>query len=157
MIHLFATAPITPCRRARAGELTGDTARVYDLVARHFVASVSDDAVWQSTTVRLSIDELGEKGSFTISGKQVSVRGQCAVLISLFTTVTISTSSTSLHCQLVTPGFLAIVLYKQFWDEADEGNGGDDEEEKALPPFAEGDQFGLFFAGSAKSGKVCVS
>ena len=41
--------PITPCRHARAGELSGDMARVYDLVTRHFIASVSDDAVWKST------------------------------------------------------------------------------------------------------------
>lgn len=46
-------------------------ARVYDLVARHFIASVSHDAVWRSTTVQLSIDELDDKGKFTIRGKQV--------------------------------------------------------------------------------------
>jgi DNA topoisomerase-3 len=63
--------PITPCRHARAGELTGDMARVYDLVARHFIASVSHDAVWTSTTVHLSIKALGDKGRFTVRGKQV--------------------------------------------------------------------------------------
>lgn len=47
-------------------------ARVYDLVVRHFIASVSHDAVWRSTTVCLSVEELGEKGRFTIRGKQVS-------------------------------------------------------------------------------------
>jgi len=64
-------APITPCRHARVGELTGDTARVYDLVARHFIASVSHDAVWKSTTIHLSIEEVGAKGNFAIHGKQL--------------------------------------------------------------------------------------
>jgi len=63
--------PITPCRYARAGELSGDLARVYDLVTRHFIASVSHDAVWTSTTVHLEIDVLDDKGKFTIRGKQV--------------------------------------------------------------------------------------
>ena len=71
MDFLFV-APITPCRHARAGELSGDMARVYDLVTRHFIASVSHDAVWRSTAVKLTIEELGEKGNFTIRGKQVS-------------------------------------------------------------------------------------
>ena len=48
-------------------------ARVYDLVVRHFIARVSHDAVWRSTAVSLSIDELDDKGKFTIRGKQVSL------------------------------------------------------------------------------------
>ena len=119
--------PITPCRHARAGELSGDTARVYDLVARHFIASVSEDAVWKSTTVCLSIEELGDKGKFTIRGKQ-----------------------------MVTPGFLAIVLYKQYGDEPEGGTDDDNEEEKVLPDFHVGDQFGLIFPSQAKAGKVSV-
>jgi len=63
--------PITPCRYARAGELSGDMGRVYDLVTRHFIASVSHDAVWTSTTVHLEIDVLDDKGKFMIRGKQV--------------------------------------------------------------------------------------
>lgn len=128
MNSLFScsTAPITPCRHARAGELSGDSARVYDLVARHFIASVSEDAVWKSTVICLSIEELGEKGNFTIRGKQ-----------------------------MVTPGFLAIVLYKQYGDEPDEGN-DEDEEEKVLPEFQVGDQFGLTYPAHAKSGKVSM-
>jgi len=122
--------PITPCRHARAGELSGDMARVYDLVARHFIASVSHDAVWRSTTVRLAIEELGEKGNFTIRGKQ-----------------------------LVSPGFLSIVLYKQYGDEAEEGTVDDDdeEEEKNLPEFKEGELYSLFFPASKKSDKVSVT
>ena len=47
--------------------------------------------------------------------------------------------------QLVTPGFLAIMLYKQYGD-----GGEDDEEEKDLPEFVEGDSYGLFSSGSKK-------
>jgi DNA topoisomerase-3 len=119
--------PIIPCRHARAGELSGDSARVYDLVARHFIASVSEDAVWKSTTICLSIEELGEKGQFTIRGKQ-----------------------------MVSPGFLAIVMYKQYGDEQEDGAEDDGEEEKILPEFQVGDQFGLTFPGHTKSGKVNV-
>ena len=55
--------PITPCRAA-GNELSGDMARVYDLVVRHFIASVSQDAVWQSTAIEFEVDALGEKGKF---------------------------------------------------------------------------------------------
>jgi DNA topoisomerase-3 len=64
--------PITPCRWAAAGELSGDAARVYDLVVRHFIASVSQDAVWRSTKVEFEVDVLGDDGKFSISGKEVS-------------------------------------------------------------------------------------
>eukprot|EP00577_Skeletonema_sp_RCC1716_P004887 CAMPEP_0113381834 /NCGR_PEP_ID=MMETSP0013_2-20120614/5519_1 /TAXON_ID=2843 ORGANISM="Skeletonema costatum, Strain 1716" /NCGR_SAMPLE_ID=MMETSP0013_2 /ASSEMBLY_ACC=CAM_ASM_000158 /LENGTH=1160 /DNA_ID=CAMNT_0000264299 /DNA_START=12 /DNA_END=3495 /DNA_ORIENTATION=- /assembly_acc=CAM_ASM_000158 len=122
--------PITPCRHARAGELTGDMARVYDLVTRHFIASVSHDAKWRSTTVKISIEELGEKGDFTIRGKT-----------------------------LISPGFLAIMLHKQYGDEREDVPfGEEEEEEKDLPEFKEGDMYGLFFSGSKKSGnKVSVA
>ena len=98
-------------------------ARVYDLVARHFIASVSHDAVWRSTSVCLSIEELDDKGGFTIRGKT-----------------------------LVTPGFLAIMLHKQYGDEGEEGQVDDEEEEKVPPKVAceDGqrlklDNKGLFF------------
>jgi DNA topoisomerase-3 len=122
--------PITPCRHARAGELSGDMARVYDLVARHFIASVSHDAKWRSTTVKISIEELDEKGTFTIRGKT-----------------------------LISPGFLAIMLHNQYGDEReDDPFGEEEEEEKTLPEFQEGDLYGLFFSGSRKSGdKVSVA
>ncbi|KAL9182687.1 hypothetical protein ACHAXT_013339 [Thalassiosira profunda] len=122
--------PITPCRHARAGELSGDMARVYDLVTRHFIASVSHDAVWQSTTVRLAIEELEDKGTFTIGGKK-----------------------------LVDPGFLAIMMHRQYGDEGEDGrrDGDADEEEKDLPEFKEGDCYGLFFSGSKKSDKVSLT
>ena len=64
--------PITPCRAASPHELSGDMARVYDLVVRHFIATVSSDAVWRSTRVELYVEALGDKGKFKLSGKQVS-------------------------------------------------------------------------------------
>ena len=68
--------PIIPCRSAGPGELSGDMARVYDLVTRHFIASVSHDAVWQATKVTVDVDALGNQGQFTIQGKVVSVMAQ---------------------------------------------------------------------------------
>ena len=64
--------PITPCRSAGPHDLSGDMARVYDLVVRHFIASVSPDAVWRSTKVGLEIEALGGKGKFFLAGKEVS-------------------------------------------------------------------------------------
>jgi DNA topoisomerase III len=69
--------PITPCRSAGPSELSGDMARVYDLVVRHFIASVSQDAVWQSTSIEFEIDALGDKGKFTLRGKEVSLVVSC--------------------------------------------------------------------------------
>ena len=66
--------PITPCRAAAPHELSGDMSRVYDFVVRHFIASVSPDAVWKSRSVSLTIDELGEQGSFSLSGREVSTK-----------------------------------------------------------------------------------
>jgi DNA topoisomerase-3 len=63
--------PITPCRSAGPNELSGDMARVYDLVVRHFIASISHDAVWRSTRVDFELDVLGDQGKFSISGKEV--------------------------------------------------------------------------------------
>ena len=97
--------PITPCR-AGGGYLSGDMARVYDLVTRHFIASVSHDAVWKSTNIEASIESLGDNGLFKISGKQ-----------------------------LLTPGFLAIMLHKQYGEEKEEGLLEDEEDEKELPQF----------------------
>jgi DNA topoisomerase-3 len=64
--------PITPCRSAGPGELSGDMARIYDLVVRHFIASVSEDAIWRSTKIDFEIESLGDKGKFFLTGKEVS-------------------------------------------------------------------------------------
>jgi reverse gyrase len=48
-------------------------ARVYELVVRHFIATVSRDAEWQATKVVLDVNVLEEFGKFTIRGKQVRI------------------------------------------------------------------------------------
>lgn len=105
-------------------------ARVYDLVTRHFIASVSHDAKWRSTTVKISIEELGEKGNFTIRGKT-----------------------------LISPGFLAIMMHKQYGDEREDVPFGEEEEEeeKDLPEFKEGDLYGVTFSSKKSGNKVSVA
>lgn len=78
--------PITPCRAAGAHELSGDMARVYDFVVRHFIASVSPDAVWQATAISFEVDVLGEKGKFSLRGKEVrpSCECECYLKTSIF-------------------------------------------------------------------------
>lgn len=66
--------PITPCRAAGFHELSGDMARIYELVVRHFIASVSHDAMWRATKVEFEIEPLGPKGKFFVSGKQVCLQ-----------------------------------------------------------------------------------
>lgn len=109
--------PITPCRSAGVHELSGDMSRVYELVTRHFIASVSEDAVWNSTKVELSIDAIADKGSFTIRGKQ-----------------------------MISPGFLAVLLHKEYGDDDDEDLKeytieDDTMEVENLPDFALGEKF----------------
>ena len=61
--------------------------------------------------------------------------------------------------QLVSPGFLAIVLHRQYGDEdGDAGEKEDDEEVKALPEFIKGEEIPLHAAstGRPSSGKVAV-
>jgi len=117
--------PITPCRPAGPHELSGDMARVYELVTRHFIASVSQDAVWNNTRVDLSIKALADKGLFTIRGKQ-----------------------------LISPGFLAVLLHKEYGDEQDEDDlkGYTIEDEVAevenLPDFSVGESFEISSSNS---------
>ncbi len=101
--------PITPCAPAPPGTLSGDQARVYEMVVRHFIATVSYDALWESTNVTLACPRLGDKGIFTLSGKK-----------------------------LIAAGFLAILLHRQYGDE---NRDEEDEEERQLPNFFEGEVF----------------
>ena len=64
--------PITPCRMMQPNELHGDAARVYELVTRHFLASVSPDAQYEETKVVLSA---GQKQEFSASGKKLIKAG----------------------------------------------------------------------------------
>jgi len=122
--------PITPMRSADTHELSGNMSRVYELVTRHFIASVSPDAVFQSTKVSIQIEALKEKGNFTIRGKQ-----------------------------LISPGFLAILLHKEYGDEPQDDNDDDEyiiedddtEEVQNLPEFIVGEEFILTSKNASSS------
>jgi len=61
--------PITPVALALPHELhSSDSARIYDLVVRHFLASISPDAVFQVTKAKFSAPL--SKESFTLHGKK---------------------------------------------------------------------------------------
>lgn len=117
-------------RSASANELSGNMSRVYELVTRHFIASVSPDAVFKNTKVSVQIEALKEKGSFTIRGKQ-----------------------------LVSSGFLAILLHKEYGDEQDEDDDymveDDTEEVQNLPEFNVGEEF-VITAKDGRGSKVEV-
>lgn len=68
--------PITPVRPLHGAG--GDRGRLYDLVCRHFIATVSGDCRYIATKVRL--EAAGEV--FTLSGREVTDPGFTAVLTS---------------------------------------------------------------------------
>ncbi|KAL1507735.1 hypothetical protein AB1Y20_007348 [Prymnesium parvum] len=53
--------PITPCRACAPHEHGGDLGRVYELVVRHFLATLSADAVWRAATMRLEVTPTAER------------------------------------------------------------------------------------------------
>ncbi|KAF7457030.1 DNA topoisomerase 3-beta-1 [Cryptosporidium felis] len=66
-IDLGDHPPITPIRSATPNDLDGDSWRLYDLITRHFFATISNDIEMVSETVKFEInDEI-----FTLSGKQI--------------------------------------------------------------------------------------
>jgi len=128
--------PITPCRSA-SGELSGDMGRVYEFVVRHFIASISHDAVWRSTRVDFELEPLKEKveGKFSVSGKE-----------------------------MIDPGFLEVLLHREYGNEGERIDGlreeDEDEEERAVPEFKEGEIIPLFQDKSSSRGgssKVAVA
>ena len=58
--------PITPCGIAHG--LYGDTERIYDLVVRHFLASVSSDALFLTT--KLLFRGMQSRELFTVTAKK---------------------------------------------------------------------------------------
>lgn len=68
--------PITPTRFASEGELRGDDWRIYDLVTRHFIATLSPDCRYMQTTVKVAIGS----ESFTCTGKRVVSPGFTKVM-----------------------------------------------------------------------------
>lgn len=67
--------PITPTR-APTDDLSGDAWRLYELVARHFVASLSSDCIFMQTTVEATIGS----EEFSCTGQRVIDPGYTAVL-----------------------------------------------------------------------------
>jgi DNA topoisomerase III len=124
--------PITPCRATRSTqELSGDMARIYELVVRHFLASVSPNAVWRSTRVTFQVAALSEKGIFTMSGKE-----------------------------LVSPGFLAVLMHKEYGNDNTDREGlldpEENEEEIAIPEFVRGERIPIVNAKSSSSSKMAI-
>jgi DNA topoisomerase III len=101
---------------------------VYDLVVRHFIASVSPDAVWRSTRVDFSVKSLEDKGQFTLRGKEP-----------------------------VSPGFLAVLLHQEYGDEKDPDD-EEDEEERSIPEFNIGEMIPLINSKTdSNSTKISVA
>lgn len=49
--------PITPVRGASPADLGGDMGRLYDLIVRHFLATVSPDCEYETTTATVGVGE----------------------------------------------------------------------------------------------------
>ena len=105
--------------------------RVYELVTRHFIASVSQDAAWKNTRIELEIASLGSKGNFVLRGKE-----------------------------MISPGFLAVLLHKEYGDEKDElaeySIEDETEEVENLPEFKEGEFFVISSPNESSKSKVAT-
>lgn len=66
--------PITPVRAATEGQL-GDSYRLYDMITRHFLATVSGDCKFLRTRVNLDVNGEG----FSITGRKVIDPGFTAI------------------------------------------------------------------------------
>ena len=61
--------PITPVRLAHEGDMDHDSWRVYELVARHFLATVSRDCKFYRTKITVEMDTCGER--FSLTGRRL--------------------------------------------------------------------------------------
>lgn len=68
--------PITPMRCAGPGELSGDEWRIYEYVARHFIATVSPDCKLTKTKITINLNE----EIFSITGAVVEDAGFTEVM-----------------------------------------------------------------------------
>jgi len=68
--------PITPMKSASQSELSGDSWRIYEYIARHFVATISPDCTYLQTSVRFNIN--GEE--FGCEGKTLKFPGFTSVM-----------------------------------------------------------------------------
>ena len=77
--------PITPCCAMAAHEAGGNSGRVFELIVRHFVATVSPDAVWLSTRVKLIVEPAGEQ--FVAMAKTLKFPGEPHAILSKLVSV----------------------------------------------------------------------
>ncbi len=68
--------PITPVALCAAGDVGGDAARLYELITRHFIATLSPAATWLRTTLHVDIG--GEE--FIVGGRSDVKLGWLAVV-----------------------------------------------------------------------------
>ncbi|XP_026275086.1 DNA topoisomerase 3-beta-1 [Frankliniella occidentalis] len=68
--------PITPMRAASQSELDGDAWRLYDYITRHFIATLSKDCTYLSTTATFQIGN----ETFTCTGKTLLDPGYTVVM-----------------------------------------------------------------------------
>lgn len=68
--------PITPMKSASENELSGDSWRMYDYIARHFIATISPDCKYMQTSVRFNVN--GEE--FGCEGKTMKYPGFTSVM-----------------------------------------------------------------------------
>ncbi|XP_023245675.1 DNA topoisomerase 3-beta-1 isoform X2 [Copidosoma floridanum] len=68
--------PITPMKSASRNELDGDSWRLYDYITRHFIATVSRDCKYLSTTISI---EIGSE-IFTVTGHSLIDPGYTSLL-----------------------------------------------------------------------------
>ena len=130
--------PITPCRLAQSYELSGSESRIYDLVARHFVATASPDAVFNRTRVQFQSCGAAARES-TGRGKVEGKRGEKENEKEESEKFTLTAKV------LIDPGFLEI---QRFRSQGGGGGGGD--EEKKIPRFQKNEQIDII--GATKGG-----
>lgn len=70
--------PITPCRAMSPHEGHGNSGRIFEMIVRHFVATVSPDAVWSSTLVQLLVEPAGE--NFVARAKVLKFPGKMKLI-----------------------------------------------------------------------------
>ena len=151
--------PITPVRSARDGELNGDMERVYELVVRHCIASVSKDAVWRSTRVDFNVESMKEKGRFTLRGKELVSPGFLAILLHKGELIERRKYGTCASCAGSDSHQIIWTLVDTEYGEKDEGDEEDDEEERAIPEFKDGEVIPLATKNKSvdSSAKVAVA
>jgi DNA topoisomerase IA len=105
--------------------------------------------------VNFVVDVLGDEGKFSVSGKEV--RYGSDTLIVYLNVYRRALTRFMCRPQLLSPGFLAILLHKEYGEGSEKREDGEeDEEERAVPEFNEGETIPLMRTESSSS-KVAVA